>query len=168
MEHIKKMGITPRPNNIYLQTDEIREELEKENVDHLKLLKLLKEMLFDLSNETTAIGLIEVNNTCLSFHDRRDYYSKFPDYFFTIIGDCITLHDYPSKFALASPSEILERINDVYSSLEGTASVVTKSDEILRLYDEKKSVEEISKELSIDNYYVKRALIISGNKTSYD
>ena len=67
--------------------------------------------------ETTAQACIEVNDLSTEIYIKEELYWKLPDRLRDIIFYSLTLHDWPSKFCIATPSELLEDINELYNEL---------------------------------------------------
>jgi hypothetical protein len=154
--------------NLYIQTDEILSELKKDEVNIYAIIKLLKELLEDLVSQTTARGLLEISHVCVLITFRNDYWTKLRESLEDFMSECLTLDDYPSKFALASPEEILKEIIEVYNDL-GIAemNILTKRERILKSFTDGIDVLEISKSLDEDAYYVERVLFKAGRINGY-
>lgn len=155
--------------NLYIQTDEILSEIQNDQIDTNLLIKLLRELFEDLVSETTAEGLLEVNHVCLQITFRNDYWTKLRETFETFMSECLTLHDYPSELALATPKNILKEIIEIYNDLHiEEMNILTKRDEILKSFTNGMDILGISKSLGKDTYYVERVLFKAGKIKGYN
>jgi len=149
------------------QIIEILEEFDKNNPSLYKLTKLFKEMFEDLVTEEEKGYELDLKVSCLDI-DNLCVYMQFNEKFRNlksplqeIIKECTTLNDYPSKYSLSSPKELLTDINKLfikYSHIE--KSTITLKDKILKLYNEGKKEEEISIILQIDKYMISRTILL--------
>lgn len=145
----------------FIQINELVEEFNNSTLNVPKILKLFKELFENLVTETTSLACVEIDNFCTYLYTKKEYYS-IPDSLREIIFKCITLHDYPSEYAIASPQEILNEVKELYNELEvDKLNIKTKKDEIIIMFKNGIKSTEIAKSLGIKTYMVERVLLFS-------
>ena len=142
-----------------IQILEIKTEFNKSNIDVPKIIKLFKELFEDLSVETTTLSCMEIDQLCTDLVV-TDKIKILPEYAQDYIEECMTLHDFPSKWSI-TPLELLNVFKEMYDMYDGIESIISVKDQILILYKEGKKIEEISKELGVDKNIVDRQIIIA-------
>ena len=144
-----------------IQIPEIKSELNRKNINVLKIIKLFKELFEDLYVETTALSCVEIDQLCAHLV-ATDKIGKLPEIAQDLIEDCMTLHDFPSEYALITPLELLNEFNKIYNYMhDNDESTFTMKDRILNLYEKGKNIDEISKDLNINKKILERQITIA-------
>ena len=157
----------PKSNRI-VQTGEILSEYDKKIPDIYKITKLFKEIFEDMTIEEKngyevdlKLTCIEADNLC-TYLQSDDRFKILPYALQEVIKECTTLHDYPSKYSLSSPKELLNNTIKIFNKhINIENHVVTLKDKIINLYKEGKDENNITNIINVDKNMVHRTILIA-------